>query len=411
MTHSPELLACGIDPGRYAIQLALRSPSQVYCNLSLPISAKGIATFRELVPSSAEAIIEGFGTTGRLFFLELAQEGYSFFELNPRLGKHLRFLVREGRTDASDAESIAQAPFLSLRCSPLSFSEEGETLFILVRYYHRIRKDHTIHMNRLHRLLSEAYGSIYPTLRQVFHLTSQRGREFFRNYPSSNALSREGKKALVPFLSEKRMEFILSNCPIWHSTGYLRILEREIRFLLACLEEEEHHLKEILQEIKIRLQKHPEGQILLSIPGCGVVTAATLLAFIRDIHRFPTESHFAGYCGLGKVVNQSGEECWNQKRTMYHRILRGIFFQIAFASLRVSSLSRTYYQKKRREGKTHRQAILALARYYARIIYTLLSQHRLYMDEASWKKEVDSRETQKELPKKRGKLLKVHQEG
>jgi hypothetical protein len=60
MTHFPELLACGIDPERYAIQLALCSPSQVYCNPSLPISAKEIATFRELVPSSAEAIIDGF---------------------------------------------------------------------------------------------------------------------------------------------------------------------------------------------------------------------------------------------------------------------------------------------------------------------------------------------------------------
>ncbi|WP_369017716.1 hypothetical protein QBE54_08200 [Thermatribacter velox] len=106
MTHSLELLAWGIDPGRYAIQLALRSPSQVYCNLSLPISAKGIATFRELVPSSAEVVVEGFGTTGRLFFLELAQEGYSFFELNPRLGKHLRFLVREGRISSTLPKAV-----------------------------------------------------------------------------------------------------------------------------------------------------------------------------------------------------------------------------------------------------------------------------------------------------------------
>jgi hypothetical protein len=63
--------------------------------------------------------VEGFGTTGRLFFLELAQEGYSFFELNPQLGKSPRFLVREGRTSSTTPKAVMPKASPSTPAYPL----------------------------------------------------------------------------------------------------------------------------------------------------------------------------------------------------------------------------------------------------------------------------------------------------
>ncbi|MDP8909741.1 MAG: IS110 family transposase [Chloroflexota bacterium] len=45
---------------------------------------------------------------------------------------------------------------------------------------------------------------------------------------------------------------------------------------------------------------------LMTIPGIDVVTAATLIATIGDIHRFPTSRQLVGYLGLHPTIRQSG---------------------------------------------------------------------------------------------------------
>jgi transposase len=45
---------------------------------------------------------------------------------------------------------------------------------------------------------------------------------------------------------------------------------------------------------------------LMTIPGISVTTAATFMAVIGDIGRFPTPRHLVGYLGLDPKVRQSG---------------------------------------------------------------------------------------------------------
>jgi transposase len=44
-----------------------------------------------------------------------------------------------------------------------------------------------------------------------------------------------------------------------------------------------------------------------------------------------------------------------------NKTLKRIFYQLAFASMRGSPESRAYYDRKRREGERHTQALVALA--------------------------------------------------
>jgi transposase len=50
----------------------------------------------------------------------------------------------------------------------------------------------------------------------------------------------------------------------------------------------------------------PEIQRLRTIPGIDVTTAATLVAVIGDVSRFPSSRHLVGYLGLHPRVRQSG---------------------------------------------------------------------------------------------------------
>ena len=59
-------------------------------------------------------------------------------------------------------------------------------------------------------------------------------------------------------------------------------------------------------EIIAIVEQAREGQILMSFPGFGPITAATIIAAIGSIHNFPLASALKAYFGWVPVVAQSG---------------------------------------------------------------------------------------------------------
>ncbi|MCX6089863.1 MAG: transposase [Candidatus Atribacteria bacterium] len=268
--------------------------------------------------------------------------------------------------------------------SLIILSESGEALAALSKSRRRLVKGKTADKNRLHVLLSESYGTCYKTLKTKISINTQKGRRFFHRFPSINALlsSPEKERELAFFFPEKGEALLAEERP-WSSIVYLEALEAEAHLLIDHIENTEKMTEELKKKITAVLPSQKEAPLLLSIPGVGPISAATIIAEMKTIDRFPSEAKFAGYCGLGQLVFQSGEQspCF-KKRTMYNRVLRGAFFDVAFSAISISKsgLARTYYRKKRQEGKTHRQALLRLARYYARIVYSILKKQKTYQE-------------------------------
>jgi hypothetical protein len=57
-----------------------------------------------------------------------------------------------------------------------------------------------------------------------------------------------------------------------------------------------------------------------------------------------------------------------------------VFYTSAVISIQRSPASRAYYQRKRAEGKRHRQAVLALARRRVNVLWAMLRDQRHYED-------------------------------
>jgi len=66
----------------------------------------------------------------------------------------------------------------------------------------------------------------------------------------------------------------------------------------------------------------------------------------------------------------------------YNRRLLRTCFLAALSSLKNSTASRTFYDRKRSEGKTHKQALIALARRRINVIWALLRDHTTYQEPA-----------------------------
>ena len=143
------------------------------------------------------------------------------------------------------------------------------------------------------------------------------------------------------------------------------------------------HRKQIEQEVIELINDIPHTQILLSMPGIGPKTAARILMTTGDMSDFPTAGHLASYAGLSPRTNQSGTSIMsNSLNRAGNKKLKNALWQSSFASIRFHEHSRQFYERKRREGKRHNAAVVALARRRLNVLYAMMRNHKCYRDPA-----------------------------
>ena len=136
--------------------------------------------------------------------------------------------------------------------------------------------------------------------------------------------------------------------------------------------------------IEERFRGHRHAEIILSLPGFGVTLGAEFLAATGgDMSAFASVDRLAGVSGLAPVPRDSGRISGNLKRPRRYdrRLLRACYLS-AHVAIRSDTASRTYYDRKRSEGKTHTQAVLALARRRLNVLWAMLRDHSIYQPTA-----------------------------
>lgn len=127
------------------------------------------------------------------------------------------------------------------------------------------------------------------------------------------------------------------------------------------------------------LAAHPDGAHIRSLPGMGVVLAAEFLAHLGTIRRFPSADAVAAAAGLAPVLRQSGRSRSLRRARGGDRALKRALFQSAFCAVMTRDpLSLAFYQRKRREGKLHAQAIIALAGRRINVLWAMLRTQEPY---------------------------------
>jgi transposase len=126
------------------------------------------------------------------------------------------------------------------------------------------------------------------------------------------------------------------------------------------------------------LAAHPDAALIQTLPGMGATLTAEFLAVAGGISRFTTGDQLASAAGLAPVLQQSGKVRYLQRATGGDRTLKRVFYQSAFCALQRDPASRTYYDRKRREGKTHHQAVIALARRRVNVLHAILRSRQPY---------------------------------
>ena len=105
----------------------------------------------------------------------------------------------------------------------------------------------------------------------------------------------------------------------------------------------------------------------------GVVLTAELIAEAGNLARFRSADALASAAGMAPVLRQSGRMRFLRRPNGGNKGLKRIFYQAAFCSLSHDD-SRTFYDRKRREGKRHHTAVIALARRRVNVLWAVHSR-------------------------------------
>ena len=294
----------------------------------------------------------------------------------------------QAKTDARDAFIIAEtARTMAHTLRGITVTEENiAELSMLCGFDDDLAAQITQARNRLRGFLTQ----IHPALERVLgpRLGHPAVVALLTRYSSPARLRTAGRghvrvllKKHAPRLAEKLTEEIFTALSEQTVTvAGTSAAEKIIGRIADQLSQLATQRAEIEAEILTVVDAHPLTQVLTSMPGVGVRTAARILTEVvgKD---FATAGHLASYTGIAPVTRRSGTSIRGESPSRRgNKVLKRALFLSAFASINASPASRAYYDRKRSEGKRHNQAVIALARRRTDVLYAMLRDGAFYTE-------------------------------
>jgi len=140
--------------------------------------------------------------------------------------------------------------------------------------------------------------------------------------------------------------------------------------------------QELINEIDIKIKQFEkelsqfrpvEQKLLQTIPGVGPITAVSFISEINNINRFPDSQKLTAYIGLDSRVYQSGISIHGKgyisKRG--NKILRTRLYNAASVAVLRPNMFKTFFDKKRSEGKPYKVALCATMHKMVHVVYAV----------------------------------------
>jgi len=140
-------------------------------------------------------------------------------------------------------------------------------------------------------------------------------------------------------------------------------------------------IAELDRRLEELLAATAEAEIVRSLPGMGVVFTAEFLAEVGDSSRFASADSLAAAAGIAPVLRASGARSHRRRARRGNRVLKRVLYRSAFSCLSHHVRSEAFYRKKRAEGKSHHQAVIALARRRVNVLWAMLRDGETYREQ------------------------------
>ena len=346
-------------------------------NFSFENNKKGFQSFiDQLKPYDKAQVRIAFEATGHYSSnLEsfLNNQEYSFMKINPLVVHQFLKARSLRRTKTDKADSLAMANYLmSVPYVPNSkVLYHINSLKSLCRTRELLIKERSKFAVLLTNELDKSFPEVKAFFNNIFSSTLLFILEKYKNayhislmkdYDSLKKVS-HGKFSYAKFVKLKELAkntvgYYDDNSDLLIST-YISIYN-DFNNQIDPIDKQ---ISTIIKELNPRM---------LSIPGLGEISAASILSEYGDITNFSSPNKMLAFAGLEPSVIQSGTLESNGKMVKHgSRHLRYSIMNSAMIILRYSPTFYDYYNKKRNEGKCHRVALSHVCKKLIRVIYSL----------------------------------------
>ncbi|MFH2013731.1 MAG: IS110 family transposase [Patescibacteria group bacterium] len=378
----------GIDVGKHSHSLCLLQEDGQRSIWQIDNSKEGFNSLAtRLKDIDHSMFLVGMEATGHYFlnlyqfFLEKGFDSEQLALLNPLQVKAFRNTnLRGAKSDNIDAERIATL----LRFGDFQRCNVSINKMMDLRQLTRLRYGLVSSSSDLKRRIIAVLDRIFPEFGKIFeNKLGKTALALIEEYPFPEnlaSLSLNKLKAIVKSLSkrgisDKKIEALHYSASNSIGIGFgkygfrveLDVLLVHFSVLQQQINVVEKKIKSIMEDIDTQL---------LTIPGLGLITGATILSEIGNIDNFSSAVKLIAFAGLDPKLKESGSY---QGRTPISKrgskYLRSAIWYSAMVACRVEPSFKQKYQERKDNGKSHRYCITAAANKLTKVIYHVLKNN------------------------------------
>jgi transposase len=336
-----EVITLGVDTHKdIHVAVALDNLGRRLGTLSVPTTPAG---YKELVAWAKgfgpleRAGVEGTGSFGAGLTRFLQAEGVEVFEvIRPR---H-REQYRSGKSDPIDAEAAARA-VLAGTATGVPKGGDGEVEMIRT-------------LRAARRSAVKAQAQAANQLKALLITAPERLKSELRRLSTTRLVARS---------SRFRPGTDLAN------------VEAATKFAMRSIARRYQQLSEEIFELDEQLNRlvAEAAPGLVAVEGISTDTAASLLIAAGDNpQRMRSEAAFAHLCGVAPIPASSGKTVRHRLNRHGNRDANRALYVIVVCRMSRDKRTRSYVERRTKEGKTKKEIIRCLKRYIAREVYRIL---------------------------------------
>ena len=382
----------GIDIGKNHHEASIVSPEgkQIGRSLRFATTHKGADSLMSFIFKNIgnSPCVFGMEATGHYWYpiySFLKAKGYTICVINPIQSDSLRKMyIRQTKNDSIDSFLIAEV----IRFGQFGTTSMADENILAMRQLCRYRDSVISSRTEIKLRIGAIMEQIFPEYEKQFSsLWVSTSMGILEKYLTPENIENAPIDELFEITKDKSHNRLtkakaISIKEAAADTFGIKIAQDAFSFQLKQLIDRMNFLDKQIEALDCQILEYYEkfDCYLHTIPGIGMIAAATILAEIGDINRFKSSSALVAFAGIDPTVRQSGEF----SSTHNHMSKRGspylrhaIFLAATTCSFHNSPLN-AYYKKKREQGKHHLTATGAVARKLTTVIYAVLRDGKPY---------------------------------
>lgn len=367
----------------------------------IPEGMEGVVRLHETIADHAdepEEVIVGIEIDRGLLVGALVAAGYRVFAINPLSVNRYRdrHATSGAKSDPGDAKVLADLVRTDRQNHrPVAGdSTLAESIKLIARTHQSFVWERQRHVNRLRSALREfypqaleAFGTELASADAVAVLkiapTPELGRRLSRSKIAA-ALRRAGRRRNLEPRAEQIQRALRSE-QLRAPGGLERTYGVIVSSLTGLIEGLNVQIAGLQDDLEESFERHPSAKVLRSLPGLGIVLGARVLGeFGDDPTRYADARARRNYAGTSPITKASGTRRVVLARFARNERLFDACYLWAFTSLAKSPGARRYYDRQRSRGKTHNQALRAVANRLVGILHGCLRHGARYREDVAW---------------------------